>query len=84
MKHIIPEAYTFDDLQIVPKYSKVLSRSDCELTTNISKDYSVGAVIAIGYRGDPDKSTEELRKREKMERVRKPLDEIVFFKPFND
>ena len=38
MTHIIPDAYTFDDLQITPKYSKVLSRSDCELTTNFTKD----------------------------------------------
>jgi IMP dehydrogenase len=47
MKHIIPEAYTFDDLQIVPKYSKVLSRSDCELTTNISHEpfFKIGIPI---------------------------------------
>ncbi len=39
MKHF--EAYTFDDLQIVPKFSKVLSRSDCVLTTNFTKDHRI-------------------------------------------
>jgi IMP dehydrogenase len=41
MTHIIPDAYAYDDLQIVPKYSKVLSRSDCEITTDISKGHKI-------------------------------------------
>lgn len=41
MTHIIPDAFTFDDLQITPKYSKVLSRSDCELTSNFTKDRKI-------------------------------------------
>jgi len=36
MTHIVPDTYTFDDLQLRPKYSKVLSRVDCDLTTGFS------------------------------------------------
>jgi len=32
------KAYTFDDLQIRPRYSKVEMRNDCQLTTNFTKD----------------------------------------------
>lgn len=34
-------AYTFDDIQIVPIYSEVLSRSNCDLTTNFTKNYKL-------------------------------------------
>lgn len=33
------EALTYDDIQIVPKYSEVESRSDCELTSRVSKNF---------------------------------------------
>lgn len=34
-------AYTYDDIQIVPKYSEVQSRSQCNLNTNFTKQYKI-------------------------------------------
>lgn len=38
-------AYTFDDLQIIPKYSEVESRSGCNLTTRFTKQYKLGTPL---------------------------------------
>ncbi len=38
-------AYTFDDIQIVPKYSEVESRSQCSLTTRFTKQYKLGTPL---------------------------------------
>ena len=38
-------AYTFDDIQIVPKYSEVTSRSECNLTTRFTKQYKLGTPL---------------------------------------
>lgn len=38
-------AYTFDDIQIAPKYSEVQSRSQCDLTTRFTKRYSIGTPL---------------------------------------
>ncbi len=38
-------AYTFDDLQIIPKYSEVESRSQCNLTTRFTKQYKLGTPL---------------------------------------
>ena len=38
-------AYTFDDIQIVPKYSEVTSRSQCNLTTRFTKQYKLGTPL---------------------------------------
>ena len=43
--HIIPEAYTFDDIQIIPKYSKVLTRSHCSLKSYICDPYTIDLPI---------------------------------------
>jgi IMP dehydrogenase len=34
-------AYTFDDIQIVPRYSEIQSRSHCDLTTRFTKKYNI-------------------------------------------
>jgi IMP dehydrogenase len=38
-------AYTFDDIQIVPKYSEVESRSQCDLTTRFTRQYTIGTPL---------------------------------------
>ena len=38
-------AYTFDDIQITPVYSEVNSRSQCNLTTNFTKQYKLGTPL---------------------------------------
>lgn len=38
-------AYTFDDIQITPKYSEVESRSQCNLTTRFTKQYKLGTPL---------------------------------------
>ena len=38
-------AYTFDDIQIVPKYSEIESRSQCELTSRFTKRYVIGTPL---------------------------------------
>lgn len=38
-------SYTFDDLQIIPKYSEIESRSQCELTTRFTKRYTIGTPL---------------------------------------
>ena len=40
--------------------------------------FEPGVVIAVGYRGDADVLTDELRAREVGPRTRRPLDELVF------
>lgn len=45
---------------------------------NIPADYDLVTVIALGYYGDTASLNEELQQRESAERVRLPLDEIVF------
>jgi len=44
----------------------------------IPDDYELGAAVAIGYLGDPDRLHEKARKMELATRSRKPLSEIVF------
>lgn len=44
----------------------------------IPDGYAPGAMIAIGYAGNPEDLAEDLFKRETAERVRKPQSEIVF------
>jgi IMP dehydrogenase len=36
------KTYTYDDIQIVPAYSTIESRSDCNLTTQFTKNYKIG------------------------------------------
>ena len=38
-------AYTFDDIQIIPKYSEVESRSQCNLTTRFTRQYKLGTPL---------------------------------------
>jgi nitroreductase len=45
---------------------------------SIPEGYEPVAMIALGYLGDPNSLTEELRKRELASRNRKPLEEFVF------
>ena len=35
-------AYTFDDLQIIPRYSEIESRSQCNLNTPFTRNYKLG------------------------------------------
>jgi len=45
---------------------------------NLTEDYALGAVIAIGYQGEPSAlENEQLREREIAPRQRKPLSEIA-------
>jgi nitroreductase len=45
----------------------------------IPDDYIIGAVIALGYQGEPDDlPNDQLRNQEKSPRSRKPLNEFVF------
>jgi nitroreductase len=45
----------------------------------IPDDYIIGAVIALGYQGEPDNlPNDQLRNQEKSPRSRKPLSEFVF------
>lgn len=36
-------AYTFDDIQIIPKYSEVQSRSTCDIKTRFTKNYMLAS-----------------------------------------
>lgn len=38
-------AYTYDDIQIIPKYSEVESRSQCDLTSRFTKQYTLGTPL---------------------------------------
>lgn len=38
-------AYTYDDIQIIPKYSEVESRSQCDLTSRFTKRYTIGTPL---------------------------------------
>lgn len=38
-------AYTFDDIQIIPRYSEIESRSQCNLTTRFTKQYKLGTPL---------------------------------------
>lgn len=44
----------------------------------VPEGHDPGAMIAIGYYGDPDRAQAGLRDRELLPRTRKPLDEFVF------
>lgn len=44
---------------------------------NVSEDYDIGAVTALGYLGDPDTLHDQLRTNEKAPRQRKALSEFV-------
>lgn len=44
----------------------------------IPKDFDPVAAIAIGYRGEPDRLSDELKEREVAPRVRRPQEEFVF------
>lgn len=39
------KGYTFDDIQIEPLYSEVISRSDCNLSTKFTKNYNLSVPI---------------------------------------
>ena len=38
-------AYTYDDIQIIPKYSDIKSRSECNLFSRFTKNYNIGIPI---------------------------------------
>lgn len=44
----------------------------------IPDEFESAAIIAVGYKGDPDQLPEPLREKETAPRSRKPLSEIVF------
>lgn len=41
MARIIGKGFTFDDVSIVPKYNKILSRKDVELKTRVTRNYEI-------------------------------------------
>jgi IMP dehydrogenase len=41
------KALTFDDIQLVPKYSKIKSRKDVSLTTHVSRQYQIRTPIVV-------------------------------------
>lgn len=45
----------------------------------ISADMDVIVVIALGYKGDIDELDEATRKKDLKERIRKPMEEIIFY-----
>lgn len=45
MARIIGKGYTFDDVLIVPKYNKVLSRRDVKFQTKVTKNYQIDIPI---------------------------------------
>jgi IMP dehydrogenase len=38
-------AYTYDDIQIIPRYSEIESRSQCKLRTRFTKNYSINTPL---------------------------------------
>jgi len=44
----------------------------------LGKDFIPAAMVAIGYKGDPDQLNDELKKREQAERSRRPVKEVAF------
>jgi len=55
-------------------FDKDVLRKNC----NISEDYEILSVVAIGYVGSPDKLPENLKKIEMSERQRKKISEMLF------
>ena len=47
-------------------------------TFKLGDDFIPAAMVAIGYKGDPDQLGEELKKREQAVRNRKSTDEVAF------
>jgi len=45
MARIIGRGFSFDDVLIVPKYNKILSRKDVELKTKVTRNYSIDIPI---------------------------------------
>ena len=38
---MVKEALTYDDIQLIPSYSEISTRSSIDLTTNLSKNYKI-------------------------------------------
>jgi len=45
MARIIGKGFSFDDVLMVPKYNKILSRKDVELKTKVTRNYSIDLPI---------------------------------------
>jgi len=45
MRQMFEKAYTYDDIQIIPVYSEVESRSQCDLRTRFTKRYKLGSPL---------------------------------------
>ncbi len=45
MARIIGKGYSYDDVLIVPKYNKILSRRDVKLKTKVTRNYSINIPI---------------------------------------
>jgi nitroreductase len=50
----------------------------------IPDDYDLGAVVAVGYLGNPDQLSEQKRQMEVAKRQRKPLEEVAFGPGWNE
>ncbi len=53
-------------------------KKDAAEVLGIPEEYEPVAMIAVGYPGDPEELSADLKEREKAERTRKPLERIVF------
>src|SRR3989339_175214 len=51
MARIINKGYSYDDLLIVPKYNKILSRSDVKFRTRVSKNHMIDIPIIAANMG---------------------------------
>ncbi|WP_421877420.1 nitroreductase family protein [Marinoscillum sp.] len=58
------------------------NRSQLAELFNLPEDYEPVTVIALGYPGNPDQLTEDLRARELAPRNRKELNEIIYYGDF--
>lgn len=45
MARVIGTGYSYDDVLIVPKYNKVLSRKDVQFTTKVTRNYSINIPV---------------------------------------
>ena len=55
-----------------------IERDKARTELGVPDEFDIVCGIGLGYQGDPDALPEELPGREREERVRKPLDEVVY------
>ncbi|MBN2637645.1 MAG: nitroreductase family protein [Bacteroidales bacterium] len=66
------------DLGLVAHQMSGFDHEKVLIDLNIPEGYEAVSMTAFGYLGDDSRLPEDLKKSEKRERVRKPLDELLF------